>query len=92
MPNVTVQLPSVLSAIVGGVREVTVEGDSLTACLESLFAQHPELRLHVFDESGGFRQHVLCFHNDTNTRWEGGMTQPTRDGDRITIMQAVSGG
>ncbi|MEM7165368.1 MAG: MoaD/ThiS family protein [Planctomycetota bacterium] len=92
MPRVTIQLPSVLTAIVGDIREVVVEGDSVSGCLEALFVVHPELRLHVFDESGSFRQHVLCFHNDTNTRWTDGMQQETQDGDVITLMQAVSGG
>ena len=38
------------------------------------------------------RQHVLCFHNETNTRWLDSMAVPLTDGDTITILQAVSGG
>lgn len=92
MAQVKIELPSVLARIVDGTREVLVDGDTVESCLEALFRVHPQLRIHVFDETGAFRQHVLCFHNDTNTRWHDGVSKKTLDGDRIVIMQAVSGG
>ena len=48
--------------------------------------------MHLFDETGGFRQHVLCFHNETNLRWLESDEVPVADGDRLTVLQAVSGG
>ncbi|MGH9196080.1 MAG: MoaD/ThiS family protein [Acidimicrobiia bacterium] len=46
----------------------------------------------MYDESGTFRPHVLCFLNDVNTRWLDNANPPLQEGDRITILQAVSGG
>ena len=92
MAQVCIVLPSVLAQIVGNVTEVRVEGATIAEALEALFAEHPELRLHVFSESGRFREHVLCFHNEVNTRWLGDLTREVESGDRLTIMQAVSGG
>ena len=48
--------------------------------------------MHLFDETASLRPHVLCFHNETNTRWLDSMAVPLADGDTVTILQAVSGG
>ena len=92
MPPVTIELPSLLATMVDGVRTVPVEAQTLAAALHELVRLHPPLETHLFDESGDFRQHVLCFHNGTNTRWLEGSKVALSAGDRITILQAVSGG
>ncbi len=92
MARVTVELPSLLGPIVGGERSVAVEAACLSGALEDLVMRRPALRVHLFDESGNLRQHVLCFHNGTNTRWLRSGEAPLSEGDTITIIQAVSGG
>lgn len=92
MPEVTVQLPSLLSPIVNGSRTVPVEAATVKDSLQALVERHPALAVHLFDETGNLRQHVLCFHNDINTRWVESLETPVEDGDTITIIQAVSGG
>jgi len=90
--TVTLELPSMLAPVVGGRRSLPVAGATLKDALGDALARYPALRVHLFDESGALRQHVLCFHNDTNTRWLESMDHALADGDRITILQAVSGG
>jgi len=90
--NVTIELPSMLSNVLGGVRRIEAEGDTWPQALEDAFRRLPSLKVHVYDESGALRRHVLCFLNDVNTRFEDGPGPRLEDGDRITIMQAVSGG
>ncbi|MHC4827051.1 MAG: MoaD/ThiS family protein [Planctomycetota bacterium] len=85
-------LPSLLGPVVNGVHSVGVEGNTVSEVLAALVDRHPALAVHLFDETGGFRQHVLCFHNETNTRWLESLEVPVADGDTITILQAVSGG
>jgi len=92
MPQVTVALPSLLAGVVGGARTLPIEADTLAGALDELVGQYPALKIHLFDESGAFRQHVLCFHNEESTRWLGSLDRPLAAGDVITIMQAVSGG
>lgn len=92
MPQVTVRLPSLLAGIVGGAGTLTVEAETLASALDELMRRYPTLKVHLFDESGAFRPHVLCFHNDESTRWFGRLDRPLAAGDVITIMQAVSGG
>lgn len=92
MAEVTIELPSVLAPVVNGERSFTVHAETLPAALAALFETRPALKVHLFDETGSFREHVLCFYNETNTRWMETMDVPLRDGDAITILQAVSGG
>ncbi len=92
MPSVTIELPSVLAPVVNGERSFTVDAETLPGALAALFQLQPGLKVHLFDETESFREHVLCFHNQTNTRWMDSIDVPLRDGDTITILQAVSGG
>jgi molybdopterin synthase sulfur carrier subunit len=91
MARATLELPSLLRDVL---REgsLSVEGNTLEEALEDAYARLPGLRVHLCDESGRFRRHVLCFLNDVNTRWLDDTKQPLREGDCITILQAVSGG
>ena len=92
MSRVTIELPSLLGIVVDGDRSITVDAESLTDALKVLVERYPALEVHLFDESGDFREHVLCFHNQTNTRWLESIDVPLTEGDTITILQAVSGG
>ena len=89
---ITIELPDALCRLTGVERTLTVDADDLKTALATLVERHPILRVHLFDESGGFREHVLCFHNDRNTRWLDDGPLRLAPGDRIMIMQAVSGG
>lgn len=92
MARVTVSLPSLLVDVTGSARELPLEAATLEDALARLTELHPALRVHLFDEGGRFRQHVLCFVNGDNTRWKGVGSTPLADGDTIRILQAVSGG
>ena len=92
MARVTVELPSVLDDVMRGERSIPVDAATLRDALAVVTAEHPQLEVHLFDEGGGFRQHVLCFHNQTNTRWLENLDVPLTTGDTIRILQAVSGG
>ena len=92
LARVTVELPSVFEPILGDRRRIEVEADTLSRALAGLVEDSPVLSAHLFDETGGFRQHVLCLHNGKNTRWLESLDVPVADGDTITILQAVSGG
>ncbi len=92
MASVNVELPSLLSAIANGACTIPLEAESLGGVLHALVERHPQLAVHLFDETRNLRQHVLCFHNGTNSRWLESLDVPVADGDTITILQAVSGG
>ena len=90
--RITLELPSLLVSMLGVPARIECEGATIRAALESACAAHPVLRVHLFDERSALREHVLCFHNETNTRWLPSLDEPVGDGDRLTVIQAVSGG
>ena len=92
MARVQIELPSLLVRFAQGLDTIDVEATTLAGALAALTDHHPELELHLFDECGSFRRHVLCFHNETNTRWLDSLAVPLEAGDTIRILQAVSGG
>ncbi len=92
VPRATVQLPTLLCSLVNGGQRVAVEADTVAGALRALVKRHQALEVHLFDETGNLRPHVLCFQNDTNTRWLESLDVPLAEGDTITILQAVSGG
>ncbi|MCG8407240.1 MAG: MoaD/ThiS family protein [Phycisphaerales bacterium] len=92
MAIVEIQLPSVLAAVTDGNMQFSVEAQTLRDALDVIVRQHPRLALHFFNEEGVFRPHVLCFLNETNTRWLDDLEVPLNGGDTLRFMQAVSGG
>lgn len=92
MAAVRIELPSVLASVLGGLRTFEVRSETLEGALRTAVAEHPPLRALLMDEAGDLREHVLCFHNRTNTRWLQDRLVPVEDGDVICFLQAVSGG
>jgi molybdopterin converting factor small subunit len=88
--RVTVRLPRVLADLVGGDLRIEVTGNTLKNALGDLVRQRPDLELHLLDESGALRRHILCFCNDTYTRTQ--LDLPVHPGDTITVLHSVSGG
>ncbi len=91
MPAIEIQLPSLLTQVLKE-RNLTVEGETLQSVFDNIVRDHPTLALHLFDEDGGLRPHVLCFLNQTNTRWLDDSDKPLAATDTLLFMQAVSGG
>ncbi len=87
----SILLPGMLQVVAGSAR-VRVEAATLAEALEELYGKVPALRFHLCEDSGGFRVHVLCFHNDRNTRELKSLDVPLAAGDEISFVQAISGG
>ena len=81
-------MPRMLAELIGGECRHDVSGRTVGETLDALCARHPELRVHLFDEGGRLCEHIRCFRNDHSTE----LAEPAADTDRITILQAVSGG
>jgi molybdopterin converting factor small subunit len=92
MPAATVRIPSLLAEIGDGRKVISVEADTVGGALAALFGVLPQLRVHVFDETGGVRPHVSVFYEGRSARHPDRLATNLTEGSTITILQAVSGG
>lgn len=88
----TVRIPSLLADIADGRREISVDATTVGGALEALFAELPELRVHVFEETGAVRPNVSVFHEGRAARDRERLADPISSDAVITVLQAVSGG
>jgi len=91
MARVTITLPRLLEPAVGPTRRVELEAESVGGAIDLLMERHPTLRVHLFDEQGSLRQHVLCFLDGSQTRLVD-RSVPITEPVQVTFLQAVSGG
>lgn len=90
--QVQIAIPGMLRDSVGGRASFTIEANTLAEAMDVLQRDYPRLRVHVWDDAGKLRPHVLIFHNENGIRWMESLDVPLAAGDRIQIVQAVSGG
>jgi len=89
--KVTIKLPGILKEAIG-TGKIKVDAQTLQRALDEACRIEPALKFHLFDDNGMFREHILCFHNSSNTRNLTSLNVSLADGDEITIVQAISGG
>jgi molybdopterin converting factor small subunit len=90
--SVEVSVPSLLQDCTGGRKRFTLFAATLHDAMEMLLVTYPLLRLHLYDETERLRQHVLFYLNDENVAWLNGQDVGLRPGDRLSVLQNVSGG
>jgi molybdopterin synthase sulfur carrier subunit len=87
--RVQVELAALLHSYTGGKRLIEAEGTTLGAVLEDLDRRFPGIRFRVVDEQDRVRPHVRFFVNETDAR---DVAMRLREGDRVYIVGALSGG
>ncbi|MEO8286189.1 MAG: MoaD/ThiS family protein [Chloroflexota bacterium] len=92
MVGIEVNVPTILRDCTGGRNPVTIEAATLAEALQRLRETYPLLRVHLYDETEQLRTHVLIFYNGESTGWLEHLDVPLQPGDRLEIVQAVSGG
>ena len=90
--SITVRLPRVLAELAACEREIAVCGATVAEALEDLVRRQPKLALHLFDDGGELRRHVLCFRNEVAARTRAELCQALDAGDRLTLVNSVAGG
>jgi molybdopterin synthase sulfur carrier subunit len=90
--QINVSIPSMLRDCTKGNVSFGLEAQTLDEALHNMVIEYPLLRVHLFNESGELRKHVLIFYNDQSIAWLDRLDTPLNDGDRIVVFQAVSGG
>jgi len=91
--QIEASVPMLISDCTKGRTRFPLEAETLGEALRRLVETYPLLRVHLYDEQGDVRQHVLLYYNDDNIAW---LDDPERivlkRGDKLRVLQAVSGG
>lgn len=69
-----------------------VPAGTLASVLDAAFAAAPALRGYVLDEQGAVRKHVAVFVNGALIRDRGDLRVELAGGDRVHVIQALTGG
>lgn len=70
----------------------TVDGQTVRAALEAVFAEFPRLRGYVVDERGVLREHMVVFLDGVPINDRNSQSDATTPTSMIYVMQALSGG
>jgi sulfur carrier protein ThiS len=70
----------------------SVPAGSLRAVLEAALRAAPALAPYVFDDQRCIRKHVAVFINKTLVTDRQHLDQPLQAGDRVLVIQALTGG
>lgn len=90
--TIQITVPGLLADCLGGTRKASVEAATIDGAIAAMLKKFPLLKRHIYDDTGAQRQHVLLFFNGENLAWMKDRSTPVRDGDRLDVIQAVSGG
>ncbi|MDQ3404234.1 MAG: MoaD/ThiS family protein [Actinomycetota bacterium] len=88
---VTVSIPTILRTHTGGEKSVPAAGDTLSAVIDDLDANHGGLKARLVKD-GTLHRFVNIYVNDEDVRFSGGLDAKVADGDNVTILPAVAGG
>jgi molybdopterin converting factor small subunit len=86
------KIPSPLRPYTGGASQLEVRSNTVSGALGELVAQHPQLKPHLFTESGELRAFVNLFVNDENIRDLDGHETPLKPEDTLMILPSIAGG
>lgn len=90
--SVTVRIPTILRTYTGGEAQVTADGDTLGALLDSLDAAYSGIKGRIVDEQNQLRRYVNVYVGNDDVRFAQGLQTPTPAGSTVSVMPAVAGG
>jgi sulfur-carrier protein len=89
---IEVKIPTILRSYTGGEKTVEAKGDTLSAVIDDLDANHSGLKDRLITGEGALHRFVNVYVNDEDVRFTGSLETPVKDGDSVTILPAVAGG
>lgn len=91
-PTVALEIPSLLADAVDGRTSLDVQPGDIAGVCREIRDRWPALATLVLTERNVLREHVLILLNGKVTRHLDGGNPPVTAGDKLAIVQAVSGG
>jgi len=89
----TVRLAPVLRSSVGGSKQVSAQGSSLSEVLSDLYEHYPALKEQIQPEGEkGLSRYINVYVNDQDVRYLHGLETTINPTDTIILLPAMAGG
>jgi molybdopterin converting factor small subunit len=89
---VTLLIPAALRAFTDQKSELEVTGNTVGSAITALTELYPDIRQHLYEDSGALRSFVNVFVHETNIKSTGGLATPLADGAVVVLVPAIAGG
>src|SRR2546421_9841714 len=89
---VKVLVPTALQRYTGNQDEIEVNAETVDQALAALGETYPDIRKHIFSESGQLRQFVNVYVRAADMRQLQGGATALEAGDDVTIVPSIAGG
>lgn len=90
--SVSVRIPTILRTYTNGDSEVSADGGTLAAVLDSLEQSYPGIKARIVDEQGAIRRFVNVYVGNDDVRFLDALETSTPEGAQISVIPAVAGG
>ncbi len=88
---ITVKLPTQLRDAAGGAASLQADGSTVGEALESVVAEHGELRERLFHD-GDLRRFVNVYVDGEDVRFAEGLATAVPGGAQVQVLPSVAGG
>ena len=88
----TIRIPTPLRPYTNKQAEITVTGATVGDVLGDLTRQYPNLKQHLYNDTGDLRAFVNVFLNEEDVRHIRGEATPVQPQDRLMIVPSIAGG
>jgi len=90
--TVTVIIPTALRQHTDDEDELKLNARTVSDALKELVTAFPNLRKHLYSETGRLRSFINIYLNEEDIRYKEGESTALKDGDTLMIIPAVAGG
>src|SRR5271169_969176 len=90
--TVTIIIPTALRQHTDDEDELKLNARTVSDALKELVTAFPNLRRHLYSESGRLRNFINIYLNEEDIRYKEGEGTALKDGDTLMIVPAVAGG
>jgi molybdopterin converting factor small subunit len=90
--SVSVRIPTILRTYTNGESEVSADGGTLAAVLDSLEQRYPGIKGRIVDEQGAIRRFVNVYVGNDDVRFLEALDTTTPEGAQVSVIPAVAGG
>jgi MoaD family protein len=87
-----VRIPTPLRKFTDGADEIDATGATVQEVLDNLCSSYAEFKPRLFKDDGSLNRFVNIFVNEEDIRFGDNLGTAVKDGDEISIIQAVAGG